>query len=114
MTAFLRVFVLGATRATLGYVLIGLLVVGWVVVIVVRARRHRASPSASPLQMATEYWAPHPAPAPVREPQRAQDPGWYWDPDHMTEQAYWDGRLWTARRRWDGNSWVDVQVGPPS
>lgn len=33
---------LGVTRATVGYVLIGLLVVGWVVVIGVHVRRHRA------------------------------------------------------------------------
>lgn len=106
---------LGATRATFGYVLIGLLVAGWVVVIAVRARRHRATRAAPPLQMMeTERRPSHPGPGPVRETQQTQDPGWYRDPDHMTEQAYWDGRSWTARRRWDGNSWVDVQVGPPS
>jgi len=106
---------LGVTRATVGYVLIGLLVVGWVVVIGVRVRRHRARRAAPPSPMTeTEPRASRPGPGPVRETPRTQDPGWYWDPDHMTEQAYWDGQSWTARRRWDGNAWVDVKVGPPS
>ena len=114
MTAFLRVFVLGATRAIVGYVLIGLLVAGWILVIAVRARRHRVAPVAPPVQIAMEHRSPPPGPGPVRETQQTQDPGWYWDPDHMTEQVYWDGRSWTARRRWDGRSWVDVQAGPLS
>ena len=103
------------TRALIGYVLIGLVVTGWLVVFVVRARGRRA-PRAAPVPFlaSTEHVA---TARPMNVPENARRPrdvGWHSDPDHMSEQVYWDGRAWTARRRWSGESWVDVQQGPPN
>jgi hypothetical protein len=103
------------TRALIGYVLIGLVVVGWILVFVVRARRRRAWRAVTPHSMAQAPSAGMARPMPVpREVGRPREVGWHSDPDHMSEQAYWDGRSWTARRRWSGEAWVDLQQGPPT
>jgi hypothetical protein len=101
------------TRALIGYVLIGLVVVGWTMVFVVRARRRRAWRAVTPFSMAQVASTATARPMPAsREVGRSREVGWHSDPDHMSEQTYWDGKSWTARRRWSGESWVDIPQGP--
>ena len=97
------------TRATVGYFLIGLVVLGWIIVFVVRARRRRA-PRRSPPVYETYAGAPRdPEPPPSRRDSgRPMTIGWHIDPDDMSQQAYWDGNSWTARQQWNGESWIDV------
>ena len=102
-------------RAIIGYALLALLVAGWTLYFVRRARRRRRVHSRPPPpMMSVPVRALPPERAPQPERRRARVVGWHADPDHMSEEAYWDGRSWTGRRRWNGESWVELERGPSS
>ena len=99
-------------RAIIGYVLLALLVAGWTLFFVLRARRrrriHRRSQPPS-MSVPVSAVPAERTPRPERRPARVV--GWHADPDHMSEEAYWDGQAWTGRRRWTGDSWVELDRG---
>lgn len=100
------------TRAIVGWVLIGLVVSGWTLFFVLRARKRRMSRTVSPPPMALRR-GPTMFPSTNRQSPPPREVGWHFDPDDMSAQAYWDGRSWTARRRWSGESWIDAEENPP-
>ncbi len=103
------------TRAIIGYVLLALLVAGWTLFFVLRARRRRRVHSRPPPPRMTAPTRAVPTERPPR-PDRfeARVVGWHADPDHMSEEVYWDGQSWTGRRRWSGEAWIELDRGPSS
>jgi hypothetical protein len=97
-------------RATVGYAVIGLVVLAWAVFFIVRAFRRRRGRVGAPPSHMEVVRAPafSSVPAGLRKSQRPRDVGWYFDPDDMSEQLFWDGKSWTSRRHWNGQAWIDV------
>jgi hypothetical protein len=97
------------TRATVGYAVIGLVVLAWAVFFVVRAFRRRVRVGAPPAHMEVVR-APTFSSVPVglAESSQSRDVGWHFGPNDMSEQLCWDGKSWTARRHWNGQAWIDV------
>jgi hypothetical protein len=102
------------TRAIIGYVLLALLVAGWTLFFVLRARRRRRAHGRPPPRMTAPIKAVASERAPRLDRREARVVGWHPDPDHMSEELYWDGQSWTGRRRWSGESWVEFERGPSS
>ena len=92
------------TRAIIGYVLLALLVAGWTLFFILRARRRRRAHSRPPPRLAVPITAVGPERLPRPDRGEARVVGWHADPDHMSEEAYWDGQSWTGRRRWSGEA----------